>query len=66
MAIGAGMTSAIMNPLHADVKNSVMASDVLAGHDQGCRAWIRANRDPDASTGAGGARRRGGRRRVVA
>ena len=46
MAIGAGMTSAIMNPMHAEVKAAVMAADVLAGSDQDCAAWIRANRDP--------------------
>ena len=51
MAIGAGMTSAIMSPLHEDVKRAVMAADVLAGHDQDCAAWIRANRDPNAPQG---------------
>jgi 5-methyltetrahydrofolate--homocysteine methyltransferase len=66
MAIGAGMTSAIMNPLHGEVKRAVMAADVLAGNDEDCAAWIRENRDPAAGTGEGGARRRGGRRRVVA
>ena len=61
MAISNGMTSAIMNPLHPEVKNMVMAADVLSGNDQDCMAWIRANRDPEA---AGGAReaRAGGRR----
>lgn len=60
MAISNGMTSAIMNPLHEEVKTMVMAADVLAGNDQDCMAWIRANREP----GAEGAReRRGGRRR---
>ena len=64
MAIGAGMTSAIMNPLHAEVKAAVMAADVLAGNDENCAAWISAFRDPEAGGGAGGARRRaGGRRR---
>lgn len=63
MAIGAGMTSAIMSPLHEEVRNCVMAADVLNGHDQNCAAWIAAKRDPDAGGGAGGARRRGGRRR---
>ena len=63
MAIGAGMTSAIMNPMHAKVKTAITAANVLAGHDQDCRAWIREFRDPSAGTGAGGARRRGGRRR---
>ena len=46
MAIGAGMTSAIMNPMHPEVKAAVMAADVLAGQDKDCAAWIRANRDP--------------------
>lgn len=61
MAISNGMTSAIMNPLHPEVRTAVMAADVLAGNDQDCMAWIRANRDPDAP---GGARegRAGGRR----
>jgi len=67
MAIGAGMTSAIMSPLHEEVKNCVMAADVLNGHDENCAAWIAANRDPNAGGGAGGARRRsGGRRRAGA
>lgn len=52
MAIANGMTSAIMNPLHPEVKTMVMAADVLAGNDQDCMAWIRANRDPNASAGA--------------
>lgn len=51
MAIGAGMTSAIMSPLHEEVKRAVMAADVLAGQDQDCAAWIRANRDPNAPQG---------------
>lgn len=49
MAAGAGMTSAIMNPLHGEVKNAVMAADVLNGTDKDCMAWIRDNRDPDAA-----------------
>lgn len=61
MAIGAGLTSAIMNPLHAEVTNAVMAADVLTGNDPNCAAWIQQFRDPNAE-GAGG-RRRGGRRR---
>ena len=63
MAIGAGMTSAIMNPLHPEVKAAVMAADVLAGHDTNCAAWIRANRQPDGDgNGRESARRRAGRR----
>jgi 5-methyltetrahydrofolate--homocysteine methyltransferase len=67
MAISNGMTSAIMNPLHSEVRSAVMAADVLAGHDQDCGAWIATNReggDPGAVTG-GQPRRRGGRRARV-
>ena len=46
MAIGAGMTSAIMNPLHAEVKAAVMGADV--GNDENCAAWISQHRDPGA------------------
>ena len=62
MAIGAGMTSAIMNPLHPEAKSAVMAADVLAGHDRDCAAWIRMHRAAGPA-GAAGGRRRGGRRR---
>ena len=65
MAIGAGMTSAIMNPLHTEVKTAIMAADVLNGQDENCAAWIRDNREPGEG-GAGAGRRRGGRRRATA
>ena len=61
MAIASGMTSAIMNPLHPEVKSAVMAADVLMGSDRDCAAWIRANRDPNAPSGERGSRE--GRRR---
>ena len=61
MAISNGMTSAILNPLHEEVKTAVMAADVLAGNDQDCFAWIRANREAQAE--GAGRERRGGRRR---
>lgn len=64
MAMGAGMTSAIMNPLHKEVTTAIMAADVLTGTDENCTAWIAANRDPDAAAGQRGARRRGRRRRA--
>jgi 5-methyltetrahydrofolate--homocysteine methyltransferase len=63
MAIASGMTSAIMNPIHPEVKAAVMAADVLMGTDRDCAAWIRANRDPNAPTGEGGRGGREGRRR---
>lgn len=61
MAIGAGLTSAITNPLEPEIKRSIMAADVLAGHDQDCANWIRAHRSPDE--GGPGGRRRTNRRR---
>lgn len=63
MAIGAGMTSAIMNPLHPEVKTLVMAADVLVGNDENCAAWIRANRDPNEVSAERTARNSRGRRR---
>ncbi len=63
MAIASGLTSAIMNPLHAEVKTAVMAADVLMGDDRDCANWIRANRDPATVESA---RRNGRRRRVSA
>ncbi len=65
MAIGAGMTSAITNPLHGEVMQAVMGADVMMGADPECRRWIHRYREPLADVGAGGARagRRGGRRR---
>jgi 5-methyltetrahydrofolate--homocysteine methyltransferase len=61
MAISHGMTSAIMSPLHPEVKAAVLAADVLAGHDPNCAAWIRTHRAP-AVDGAESGRKRGGRR----
>jgi 5-methyltetrahydrofolate--homocysteine methyltransferase len=46
MAIACGMTSAITNPLMPEVKASVMAADVLMGHDPDCGRWILAHRTP--------------------
>ncbi len=44
MAIGAGMTSAITNPLHAPEMMAIKGADVVKGHDPNCRAWIKAAR----------------------
>jgi 5-methyltetrahydrofolate--homocysteine methyltransferase len=40
MLIGAGMPCAITNPLEADIRRTVMASDVLLGRDENCMTWI--------------------------
>jgi len=59
MAISHGMTSAIMNPLHVEVKTAIQGADVLIGADTDCAQWIKHNRDPSAPA----RERRGGRRR---
>ena len=40
MAMAAGLTAAITNPLHDEVKQAVRAGNVLMGHDSGCMRWI--------------------------
>jgi 5-methyltetrahydrofolate--homocysteine methyltransferase len=41
MAISAGLTSAITNPLHEQVMQAVLGADVMMGHDPDCRASAR-------------------------
>jgi len=61
MVIGAGMTSAITNPLEPEIMQAVKAADVLMGHDLDCKTWIGTYREPPA--GADGRGRRRSRRR---
>ena len=42
MAIGAGMTSAITNPLHQPEMEAVKGADVVMSHDPSCKSWIKA------------------------
>ena len=66
MAIGAGMTSAIMNPLHLEEMTGIMGADTLMGHDAHCAAWIKKFREAppegEAMAGQRGRRVGGGRR----
>jgi 5-methyltetrahydrofolate--homocysteine methyltransferase len=68
MAIAAGMTSAITNPLHTELMQAVRGANVVMGHDPECMDWIGQYRE-SASGEAGNAEgaprrgRRGGRRR---
>lgn len=67
MMIGAGMTSAIMNPLHAEDIQAILGADVVMGNDPNCGRWIRKYREPGGTGGeAGGRGRREGRRRAMA
>ena len=76
MAIGAGLTSAIMNPMHLEIVSACMAADVMMGHDPDCARWIRRFREPPPlqasgaaaagpAAGAARGRREGGHRRRV-
>ena len=63
MAIAAGMTSAITNPLHTELMQAVRGANVVMGNDPECSAWIRNYRDPGSAEPAAGGRRGGRRRR---
>lgn len=61
MLMAAGMTSAITNPLEAEIQQAVLAADALMGNDENCSRWIQTNADGESA-----ARRRdrsAGRRR---
>jgi 5-methyltetrahydrofolate--homocysteine methyltransferase len=68
MAIGAGMTSAITNPMHHEIIKACMAADVMMGHDPDCAQWIRRFREAPAMGADGeigrGRREVGKRRRA--
>ena len=57
MAIHAGMTSAITNPLHKEVIAATLGADVMMGRDPDCMNWIRRFREAPAE-GESGARGR--------
>ena len=60
-AIGAGMTSAIVNPMHEEVMLGIRGGDLMMGHDPECKNWIKAYREPTPEReGRGGRRRRRG------
>ncbi len=50
MAIANGLTSAITNPLEAEIKRSIMAANVFMGNDENCLNWIQ-NENPAAAGG---------------
>ena len=58
MAIGAGMTSAITNPMVDELMQAVRGADVLMNHDPQCVNWITAYREPPKNGGRATRRRR--------
>ncbi len=61
MAIANGLTSAITSPLHEEVRQAVMAADVLMGADAHAAAWIGRYGEGRSEGGSATGRRRGGR-----
>ncbi|MBT8074218.1 MAG: dihydropteroate synthase [Xanthomonadales bacterium] len=58
MAIGAGLTSAITNPLVKELMQAVRGADVMLNKDPQCMNWIQAYREAAAGDRSGGRRRR--------
>jgi len=44
MAIAAGMTCAITNPIEESLRKLILAADVMMAHDENCVAWLSAQR----------------------
>jgi 5-methyltetrahydrofolate--homocysteine methyltransferase len=63
MAIANGLTSAITNPIEHEIKQAIMAADVMMGNDENCFAWIAAHRQPPAEGAPDDRRERRRRRR---
>lgn len=66
MAIGAGVTSAIANPLHPELMQAVRAANVVMGHDPQCAAWMRHYREPPPEGSESRGRRSNRRNRAAA
>jgi hypothetical protein len=66
MAASHGMTSAIMNPLHAEDMHAIFGANVLNGTDKHCKFWTNKFREMTAPSGAGGGRSRPTRHRSQA
>jgi 5-methyltetrahydrofolate--homocysteine methyltransferase len=50
MAIAAGLTSAITNPLEEHIRKTILAADVFMGIDENCMAWLKAQRAAAAAS----------------
>ncbi len=57
MAIAAGLTSAITNPLDESIRQTILACDVMMAHDPNCAAWLTAQRPAGAAGDDRAARR---------
>ncbi len=55
MTIGAGLTAAIVNPLHDEIMIAASAAEVLMERDPKCKRWIKRARQASAAASPGGA-----------
>ncbi|MBI5292606.1 MAG: dihydropteroate synthase [Chloroflexi bacterium] len=64
MAIASGMNCAITNALEPEMKKSILAADVMMGHDENCATWLGTHRaaQGDAAGADAGAAARAARR----
>ncbi len=55
MAMAAGMTCAITNPLEPEIRKMILAADLMLGHDENCGAWLATHRAlaPEVASGSG-------------
>ena len=53
MAIAAGMTCAITNPMEKEIRNAVYAADALMGHDENAMRYLSAMRALAQADGSG-------------
>jgi len=58
MAIGAGLTSAITNPMVPELMQAIRGADVMMNHDPQCMNWIANYREPSKEGTTRGRRRR--------
>ena len=63
MAIACGLTSAITNPIEPEIKQAILAADVMMGHDENCTTWIQVTRADSAEEEGAGHRGRSRRSR---
>jgi 5-methyltetrahydrofolate--homocysteine methyltransferase len=61
MAMAAGLTAAITNPLEEEIRLAIMAGNVMCAQDENCQAWLQAHRG-DSGAGFERAARRARRR----
>src|SRR5262245_47308666 len=58
MAIGAGMTCAITNPMEEKIREAILGANVMMNHDENCQLWLANHRSNSENAGGDVAARR--------